>query len=97
MTAVSDFSGLVISAWALARAAAMAPMVSLERCMAHLHVQEVKADGAGFGPLGSHNVAGCLLGVFRHQCLQFELRALVLQECRSGPAKLPGEFRPGVG
>jgi hypothetical protein len=34
MIAISDFSGLVSSACALASAAAIAPMVSLDRCMA---------------------------------------------------------------
>ena len=47
MVAVRDFSGLAISAWALASAAASAPTLSLERCMAGLHVQNLKADGAG--------------------------------------------------
>ena len=34
MVATSDFSGLVSSNWALARATAMVAIVSLERCMA---------------------------------------------------------------
>ena len=42
MVATSDFSGLVSSPWALARAAAIAPMVSLERCMAGLRLQRSK-------------------------------------------------------
>src|ERR1039457_998197 len=45
MVAVSDFSGLVSSACALASAAAIAPMVSLDRCIARLHgAQEIKTD-----------------------------------------------------
>src|SRR5271157_1380418 len=49
MVAVSDFSGLVSSTWALARAAAMVAIVSLERCMGGaLHAQEIKAHRPGF-------------------------------------------------
>ena len=42
MVAVSAFSGSVSSPWAMASAAAMAPMVSLERCIGGLHVQQVE-------------------------------------------------------
>src|ERR1700674_5766138 len=97
MVAVSDFSGLVISDWALARAAAMAPIESLERCIARLHFQEIEADGAGFRALGPDAMAGRLLGVLRCQPFQFGLGVLVLQEGHSGLAKEPGEFRPGIG
>ena len=44
--ALTDFSGLVNSAWALASAAAIAPMVSLERCIGALRVDEVEAHRA---------------------------------------------------
>src|ERR1019366_7739889 len=48
MVAVSDFSGLVSSAYALASAAAIAPMVSLDRCIARLHAaQQIKTDRPG--------------------------------------------------
>src|ERR1700674_5157873 len=93
MVAVSDFSGLVISDWALARAAAMAPIESLERCIARLHFQEIEADGAGFRALGPDAMAGRLLGVLRHQPFQFGLGILVLQKGHSGLPKDPGEFR----
>jgi hypothetical protein len=42
IVAVSDFSGLVSSAWALARAAAIAPIESLDRCMAILPDEQLK-------------------------------------------------------
>ena len=71
MVAVSDFAGLVMSAWALARAAAIAPMVSLQRCMASLHIQQIEADGTGFGALGPNAVADRLLGILRHQAFEF--------------------------
>jgi hypothetical protein len=45
MVAVSYFSGLISSPWALASAAAMAPIDSLERCMACLRLKKIKADG----------------------------------------------------
>ena len=43
MVAVRDFSGFAISAWALASAAASAPIRSLERCMTGLQFQNLKA------------------------------------------------------
>jgi len=48
MVATSDFSGLTSCACALAKAAAIVPIVSLARCMAVLHFVEIEADGAGF-------------------------------------------------
>ena len=48
MVAVSDFSGLISSPWALASAAAMAPINSLERCMAPLHAQNIETHRARF-------------------------------------------------
>ena len=46
MVAVSDFLGLANSIWALAKAPAIAPIVSLDRCMTDLRHLEIKADGA---------------------------------------------------
>src|SRR5450631_1040515 len=96
MVAVNDFSGLVSSPWAFAKAAAMAPMVSLLRCIGQLRVHEVKTDGARFGALGAQTVPGGFLGVLRHQLLQLGLDALVLLIGRAGAAVGGGEFRPGV-
>src|SRR5580693_8076001 len=70
MVATSDFSGLVSSDWALARALAIAPIDSLDRCISSLHFKEFEADGAGFRALGPKAMPGCLLGVLRHQALQ---------------------------
>src|SRR5262249_5623398 len=47
IVAVSDFSGLTSSAWALARAEARAPTDSLDRCMARLRFQDIEAYRAG--------------------------------------------------
>src|ERR1700681_375770 len=97
MVAVSDFSGLVSSPWALASAAAMAPMDSLERCIGRLHLHQVEAERTAFRPLCSNSVPHGFLGIFWHQFLEVRLRALVLLKRWSGPAVHGGEFRPGVG
>jgi hypothetical protein len=46
MVATSDFSGLVSSACALASAAAIAPIDSLERCTVLLRRKEIETDRA---------------------------------------------------
>src|SRR3984957_1109614 len=97
MVATRDFSGLVSSDWALARALAMAPIDSLDRCIAGLHFKEIKADGAGFGALGPDAVPDGLLGVLRHQALEFGLGVFVLQKGGSALPKQAGEFRPRIG
>src|SRR5437660_5581064 len=97
MVATSDFSGLVSSAWALASAAAIAPIVSLDRCMAGLHVEEIEAHRTRLGPLGADAVPNRLLGVLRHQRLEFGLGPLVLEERRAGRAEDAGELRPRIG
>src|SRR5580704_14058768 len=98
MVATSDFSGLVNSACALASAAARHAMDSLDRCMgaALLH-KKVEAHSAGFRALGPDAVAERLLGILRHQVLEFGLGLLVLEVGGPSPGKVAGEFRPGVG
>jgi hypothetical protein len=56
MVATNDFSGLTSWAWALASAAAMVPMLSLERCIVALQLLEIKADGTRFGTPGADAV-----------------------------------------
>src|SRR5450759_4659464 len=98
MVAVSDFSGLVSSACALASAAAKAPMVSLEWCMAVLHgAQQIKTDRPGFGPLGADAMAEGFLGILRHQDFEFGFGPFMVQEGRAGLAKYPRQFGPGIG
>src|SRR5271167_612009 len=97
MVAISDFSGLASSACALASAAAIAPMVSLHRCMASLRREKIKADGAGLRTPGPDAVAGGFLRVLGHQGLQLGLCALVLEEGGAGRTIEAGEFRPGIG
>src|SRR6516162_10351700 len=67
MVAVSDFSGLMSSAWALAKAEASAATVSLDRGMGGLRLQHIKAYGTRFRALGFHAVPDGLLGILGHQ------------------------------
>ena len=80
MVAVSDFSWLVSSACALASAAATAPIVSLDRCMARPHVEKIEADGARLRTFGANAVSRGFLGVLGHQSFQLRLGALVFEE-----------------
>src|SRR5262249_49949365 len=97
IVATSDFSGLVSSACALASAAAMVPMDSLERCMAALHAQDIKAHRTGFGSFGSNTVSDRFLGVLGHMRLEFRLGILVLEVSFAGAPKHASELRPGIG
>src|SRR5580698_6878812 len=97
MVAVSVFSGLISSPWALARAAAKLAIDSLDRCMASSHAQQVEADGPRFGAFRSNAMADRLFGILGHQALQLCLGLFVLEVGRSGAGKDPGELRPGIG
>src|ERR1700683_4570757 len=98
MVAVSDFSGLAISTWALASAPAIKPMVSLERGITGLlWLQEVETDGAGLRAPGAHPMADGFPGVFWHQFFEVGLGAFMFLVGRAGPAIGGGKFRPGVG
>src|SRR6202034_3059993 len=80
IVATRDFSGLVSSAWALASAAAIVPICSLDRCTALLlGSQEIKTDGARFRPLGANAVADRLLRIVRHQDFELGFGSLVLE------------------
>src|SRR5262249_45243409 len=97
MVATSDFSGLVSSACALASAAAMVPMDSLQRCMAALHAQDIKAHRTGFGSFGSNTVPDRLLGVVGHKGLELCLGILMLDVSLVRAPERAREFRPGIG
>src|SRR5262245_8723446 len=97
MVATSDFSGLVSSACALASAAAMAPMDSLQRCMAALHAQDIKAHRTGFGSFGSDAMADRFLGVLWHKGLKFRLSVLMLEVSLARAPEHAREFCPGIG
>src|SRR3954451_10330560 len=96
MVATSDFSGLVSSPWALASAAAIAPMLSLQRCMVGLHLQEIKADRAGLGALGAQAVTDRFFRVFRHELLQICFGSLVLDKGGPGAAEGTCKLGPGI-
>src|SRR5262245_8704944 len=66
MVAVSDFSGLMSSACALAKAEASAATVSLDRGMGRLRLQHIKAHRARFRSPGFHAVPDGLPGILRH-------------------------------
>src|ERR1700678_4211788 len=90
MVATSDFSGLASSACALARAAAIAPIVSLDRCIAAFPSEEIKADRARLRALAANAVAGCFLGVLRHQRLEFGLGSFMVEKGGTGGAEETG-------
>src|ERR1700722_5225425 len=94
MVAMRDFSGLVSSACALASAAAIAPIDSLERCTVLLRRKEIETDRARLRALGSDAVAGCFFCVFRHQGFGLGLGPLSVEERRGGCAEEAGEVRP---
>src|SRR3954453_10623341 len=96
MVAVSDFSGFCSSICALASAVAMAPMVSLERCMGCLRLMQIKTDGAGFRALGPNPMPNRFLGVLRHQLLQLGLGGIVFGMGAAGLTKHTCEFGPGI-
>jgi hypothetical protein len=61
-------------------AAAIMPIVSLERCTTILRLDEIEADRTRFRALGADTVPDRLLGVLRHQRFQLSLRSLVLKK-----------------
>ena len=86
MVAVSDFSGLAISAWAFANAPAI--KVALERCMTGLRwLQEIETDGAGLRALAAHAVPDGLPGVLWHQLLQLSFGRVMVEIGGTSPAK----------
>jgi hypothetical protein len=60
----------------LASAAAMAPMVSLERCIGHL--QEIETYGPGFGSFGPQPMSDRFPGILRDQLFQVGLGTLMI-------------------
>src|SRR6516165_3819251 len=80
MVAVSDFSGLMSSAWALAKAEASAATVSLDRGIGGLGLQHVKAHRPRFRALGFHAVPDGLLGILWHQGFELALCPFVVEK-----------------
>src|SRR5215467_3481288 len=96
IVAVSDFSGLMSSAWALARAEASAATVSLDRGMGSLHLQHIKAHRPRFRALCFHAMPDDLPGIPRHQGFELAFRPLVVEKGAPGVAEKPGELGPGI-
>src|SRR5439155_14923038 len=96
MIAVSDFSGLMSSAWALAKAEASAATVSLDRGMGGFPLQHIKAHRPRFRTLGSHAVSNGLLGILRHQGFELAFGPFVVEEGLAGVAEQRCEFGPRI-
>src|SRR5215467_10775072 len=96
MVAVSDFSGLISSAWALAKAEASAATVSLDRGTNGLRVQHIKAHRPRFRALGFHAMPDGLPGILRHQCFELAFGPFVVEKGASGIAEERGELRPRI-
>src|SRR5262245_61477341 len=96
IVAVSDFSGLTNSAWALAKAEASAATVSLDRGMGSLHLQHIKAHRARFRTLCFHSVPDGLPGILRHQGFELAFGSFVVEKSAPGVAEECGELRPGI-
>src|ERR1700735_1239434 len=80
MVATSDFSGLVSSACALASAAAIVPIFSLDRCMGlPLDLDEIEADRTRLRTPRLNAVTDRLLNILGHQALELRLGLLMLE------------------
>src|SRR5262245_1744745 len=96
MVAVSDFSGLMSSAWALANAEASAATDSLDRGIGCLRLQHVKAHRPRFRTLGFHAMSDGLPGILGHQGFEFDFGPFVVERGASRVAEERGELRPGI-
>src|SRR5215813_10732070 len=97
MMAVSDFSGLTSSAWALAKAEASAATVSLDRGMGRLlNLQHIKAHRPRFRAFGFHAVPDGFLGILRHQGFELALGPFVVEKGTPGVAEEGSELGPGI-
>src|ERR1700686_2911858 len=97
MVAVRDFSGLTSSACALANAAARLAMHGLDLCTVALHAHEIKAHRPRLRALGPDAVPDRLLGILRHQTLQFRLGLFMFEMRVPSPGKNRSELCPGIG
>src|SRR5258707_13883122 len=74
----------------------MVPMDSLDRCMAALHAQDIKAHRTGFGSFGSNAMADRFLGVLGHKGFELRLGILVLEVSFARAPNHASEFSPGL-
>src|SRR5262245_2341318 len=96
MVAVSDFSGLTSSAWALAKADASAATDSLDRGMGGLRLQHIKAHRARFRAPRFDTVPDGLLGILGHQGFELAFGPFVVEKGASGVAEQSSELGPGI-
>src|ERR1700686_284074 len=96
MVATRDFSGLTSSACAFAKAAARLAMDGLDLCTAALHAEDIKAHRARLRALGTNAMPDRLLGILRHQALQFRFGLFMFEMGRTRPREGSGELRPGI-
>src|SRR6266540_4272825 len=96
MVAVSDFSGLMSSAWALAKAEASAATDSLDRAIGGLRLQHIKAHRPRFRALCSHAVPDGLLHILGHQGFELAFRSFVVEKGAPSIAEERGELGPGI-
>src|SRR5215211_1136216 len=96
MVAVSDFSGLMSSAWALAKAAASAATVSLDRGMGGLRVEHIEAYRPRFRAPRFHAVPDGLPGILGHQGFELAFGPFVVEKGAPRVAEERGELGPGI-
>src|SRR5438445_12110098 len=96
MVAVSDFSGLTSSAWALAKAEASAATVSLQRGMGGLCLQHIKAHRPRFRALCFHAMPDGLPGILGYQGFELVLGPFVVEKGAPGVAEERCELRPRI-
>src|SRR5256886_10333248 len=87
MVAVSDFSGLMSSACALAKAEASAATDSLDWGIRCLRLQHIKAHRPRFRALGFHTVPDGLLGILGHQGFELAFGPFVVEKGAPGVAE----------
>src|SRR5580704_5067463 len=96
MAATRDFSGLTSSACALANAAAKLAIDGLDLCMATLNAEDIKAHRPRLRAFGPDAMPDRLLGILRHQPLQFCFGLFVFEMRRTRPREGGCELRPGI-
>src|SRR4029077_13273421 len=94
--AVSDFSGLMSSAWALAKAEASAATDSLDRGMGALRLQDIKGHRARFRALGAHAMPNCFLGIIRRQGFELAFGPFMVEKRIARAPKQGSEFGPRI-
>src|SRR5215813_8233835 len=94
MVAVSDFSGLTSSAWALAKAEASAATVSLDRGMGRLRLQHIKAHRPHSRALCLHAMPDGLLSIFGYQGFELAFGPFVVEKGAAGVAEERSGLRP---